>query len=165
MKKLLYIFTCLLSVAEVYCTQLQDEDYAKIMAMTISEIQHRHASLKIGVVSSSQDRAEAFKHAFEKIAKLRSGSRPIQYEIFRENSPSTSTANVLLQLDDGFVMPKHIFSIAISKRMVEKGACLGIVVVRTRPTILGNRDTINSSNTKFDRAFQRFIQVLNGGEL
>lgn len=150
---------------EGFSTQLQDEDYVNIMAMTISETQHQNSYLKIGIVSKSKRRADTFKEAFEKVARLRSGSRRITYEIYWENSPENSSANVLLQLDDGFTLPKNVFSIGTSKKMVEQGACLGIVVVNTRPTILGNRDTIKSSNTKFDRAFQRFIQVLNGGEL
>lgn len=165
MKKLFGLVLCLFFVCEGFSTQLQDEDYAKIMAMTISETQHQNSFLRIGIVAKSKQRADSFKKIFQKIARLRSGSSRISYEIKWEKSPHTSEANILLQLDEGFVLPKHIFSIGTSKQMVKNGACLGIVVINTRPTILGNRDIIKSSKTRFDRAFQRFIQILNGEEL
>ncbi|MCJ8347577.1 hypothetical protein MJH12_18715 [bacterium] len=161
MKRLaLHILILFLIQFSLIANQLKDLDYVKIMAMSISQLIHNEHHLKIDIVANSQKRAKEFQKLFEKIAKIRSGRKTISYSMQWQKNPNKSTANVILQLDSDTKLPAHIFSISTSKEMVENGSSLGIILKKTRPTIVGNRDSLLSSKAHFDPTFLRFIDIL-----
>lgn len=140
--------------------RLQDDDYARVMAMVISQIKHSHTKLQIGIVCRDELRAKNFQRIFKKNAKISSAGKKISFDMIWEKNPLKSKSNILIQLDSNISLPKQIFSIATSKKMVLDGACLGIVLKNTSPTIIANRDSLLNSRTHFDSTFLRFINIL-----